>query len=316
MDAAGKDGTLKHVMSGVNPQGCKVTSFKAPSSEDLDHDCLWRCMKCLPNRGHIGIFNRSYYEETLVVRVHPEYLGKQKVPPELITKKIWEERFQDIRSFERYLSRNGILSNAQAAEHYLAEDAPDLAQVREILADIVTEDERAGEVIRRLRLLLKKGEVQQQPLDANEVVLEVLKLAGGDLTSHGVTVDTALAADLPAIFADRVQLQQVLLNLVMNACDAMADNDAKDRRLTVRTHSVDEVGVRIEVSDVGSGLPAGGAERAFERYFTTKAHGLGLGLWVCRRLITAHGGTLGAADNAERGATFYCALPLTREPRA
>ena len=109
MDAAGKDGTIKHVLSGVNPQGCQVFSFKSPSAEDLDHDFFWRCMKCLPNRGHIGIFNRSYYEETLVVRVHPEILAKQKVPPSLITKRIWEERFQDIRAFERYLARNGIL---------------------------------------------------------------------------------------------------------------------------------------------------------------------------------------------------------------
>jgi PPK2 family polyphosphate:nucleotide phosphotransferase len=109
MDAAGKDGAIKHVMSGVNPQGCQVYSFKAPTSEDLDHDYLWRCMKCLPNRGHIGIFNRSYYEETLVVRVHPEFLHKQKLPPELITKKIWNQRFQDIRNFERYLTRNGVV---------------------------------------------------------------------------------------------------------------------------------------------------------------------------------------------------------------
>ena len=109
MDAAGKDGAIKHVMSGVNPQGCQVYSFKSPSADDLDHDYLWRCMKCLPNRGHIGIFNRSYYEETLVVRVHPEYLGKQKIPPSLVTKNIWDERFQDIRSFERYLHRNGIV---------------------------------------------------------------------------------------------------------------------------------------------------------------------------------------------------------------
>jgi PPK2 family polyphosphate:nucleotide phosphotransferase len=108
MDAAGKDGAIKHVMSGVNPQGCQVFSFKSPSAEDLDHDYLWRCIKCLPNRGHIGIFNRSYYEETLVVRVHAEFLGKQKIPPSLVTKRIWEERFQDIRSFERYLSRNGV----------------------------------------------------------------------------------------------------------------------------------------------------------------------------------------------------------------
>ena len=108
MDAAGKDGAIKHVMSGVNPQGVQVYSFKSPSSEDLDHDYLWRCMKCLPERGRIGIFNRSYYEETLVVRVHPEFLDKQHLPPEVVTKDIWEQRFQDIRSFERYLTRNGV----------------------------------------------------------------------------------------------------------------------------------------------------------------------------------------------------------------
>jgi PPK2 family polyphosphate:nucleotide phosphotransferase len=109
MDAAGKDGAIKHVMSGVNPQGCQVYSFKSPSAEDLNHDYLWRCLKCLPERGRIGIFNRSYYEETLVVRVHPELLAKQKIPQQLITNKIWEERYHDIRHFERYLTRNGVV---------------------------------------------------------------------------------------------------------------------------------------------------------------------------------------------------------------
>jgi PPK2 family polyphosphate:nucleotide phosphotransferase len=109
MDAAGKDGAIKHVMSGVNPQGCQVYSFKSPSSEDLDHDYLWRCMKCLPNRGHIGIFNRSYYEEVLVVRVHPEFLARQKLPARLVAKNIWDERFEDIRNFEQYLGRNGVV---------------------------------------------------------------------------------------------------------------------------------------------------------------------------------------------------------------
>jgi PPK2 family polyphosphate:nucleotide phosphotransferase len=109
MDAAGKDGTIRHVMSGVNPQGCQVSSFKGPTSTDLDHDYLWRCIKELPERGRIGIFNRSYYEETLVVRVHPEFLAGQKLPEECVTKNIWEERFQDIRGFERYLHRNGTI---------------------------------------------------------------------------------------------------------------------------------------------------------------------------------------------------------------
>jgi PPK2 family polyphosphate:nucleotide phosphotransferase len=109
MDAAGKDGAIKHVMSGINPQGCQVYSFKSPTSEDLDHDYLWRCLKTLPERGRIGIFNRSYYEEVLVVRVHSDFLAKQKIPQELITKDIWNQRYKDIRSLERYLSRNGVL---------------------------------------------------------------------------------------------------------------------------------------------------------------------------------------------------------------
>src|SRR2546423_2459269 len=107
MDAAGKDGVIKHVMSGVNPQGCQVFSFKQPSPEDLDHDFLWRNLICLPERGRIGIFNRSYYEEVLVVRVHPEILEKQRIPHPLVTKHVWQERFEDINAFERYLARNG-----------------------------------------------------------------------------------------------------------------------------------------------------------------------------------------------------------------
>jgi PPK2 family polyphosphate:nucleotide phosphotransferase len=109
MDAAGKDSAVKHVMSGVNPQGCQVCSFKTPSVEELEHDYLWRAVKCLPERGHIGIFNRSYYEEVLVARVHPDVLANERLPPHLVTKKIWEERFEDICSFERYLSRNGLM---------------------------------------------------------------------------------------------------------------------------------------------------------------------------------------------------------------
>src|SRR5512134_3186187 len=107
MDAAGKDGTIRHVMSGVNPQGCEVYTFKQPSMEELDHDFLWRCHKCLPERGRIGIFNRSYYEEVLVVRVHPELLGRQKLPPGLVSRDIWKERLDDIAGFERYLARQG-----------------------------------------------------------------------------------------------------------------------------------------------------------------------------------------------------------------
>jgi PPK2 family polyphosphate:nucleotide phosphotransferase len=108
MDAAGKDSAIKHVMSGVNPQGCQVYSFKTPSAEDLDHDFLWRTTRCLPERGRIGIFNRSYYEEVLAVRVHPEFLARQRLPPNLVGDQIWKQRFEDIAAFERYVSRNGL----------------------------------------------------------------------------------------------------------------------------------------------------------------------------------------------------------------
>ena len=128
MDAAGKDSAIKHVMSGVNPQGCQVASFKAPSAEELDHDYLWRCVKHLPERGRIGVFNRSYYEETIVVRVHPEFIESQKLPPQLLTTDIWDERFRDIRNFERYLTSNGIavckfflhVSKAEQRKRFLA----------------------------------------------------------------------------------------------------------------------------------------------------------------------------------------------------
>jgi PPK2 family polyphosphate:nucleotide phosphotransferase len=109
MDAAGKDGVIKHVMSGVNPQGCDVHSFKAPSAEEMDHDFMWRCTRVAPRRGHIGIFNRSYYEEALVVRVHPEILARQQLPKELITDDLWSNRFQDMRRWERYMARNGTI---------------------------------------------------------------------------------------------------------------------------------------------------------------------------------------------------------------
>jgi signal transduction histidine kinase len=209
-----------------------------------------------------------------------------------------------------------ILSNAQAAQRYLAKNGANLGEVREILADIVSEDERAGEVIKRLRLLIKNGEVHQQTIEPNELVLETLKLVRGNLANQGVSVETALTPDGALIRGDRVQLQQVLLNLVMNASDAMAANEPKDRRLTLRTLWDGNGALRIEVSDVGRGLPEGELDRVFEHFFTTKPHGLGLGLSVCRTIVTAHGGIISAISNPTRGATFHFTVPLAKEPQA
>jgi len=206
-----------------------------------------------------------------------------------------------------------ILSNAQAAQRFLEHDSVDLDELRDILTDIVDQDIRAGEVIHRLRLLLKKGEVDQQPLDVNNTVQEVLKLIDGDLVNQGVTMHTKLAPALPTVKGDRVQLQQVLLNLVMNASDAMNSNSSTERQMVVCTELSDGEGVRFSVSDCGSGIAHDELEQVFEPFFTTKPHGLGLGLSVCRTIISAHGGKLWAANNPDRGVTFHFTVPVSSE---
>ena len=206
-----------------------------------------------------------------------------------------------------------ILSNAQAAQRFLARDDVDFDNLREILQDIVAEDKRAGEIIHRLRLLLKKGEVQQQTLDVNEVVQEVLNLVRSDLVNHGVAAHLELASGLPAARADRVQIQQVLLNLVMNACDAMTGVPAGDRKLIVRTALAEGNGVCISIADRGTGIAPDNLEKVFEPFFTTKAHGMGLGLSVCRTIVSAHGGKLSATNNPNQGATFQVTLPVAPE---
>jgi PAS domain S-box-containing protein len=203
-----------------------------------------------------------------------------------------------------------ILSNAQAAQRMLANGGVDVAEFREILNDIVSEDKRAAEIIRRLRLWLQKGEVQQHSLRINKVVRDVLKLIRTDLISQNVSVDTELERDLPTVTGDPVQLQQVLVNLVVNACDAMADCDTPERRLRIRT-GIENGGdaVIVSVTDCGGGIQVKEVEQIFEPFFTTKAKGMGLGLSVCRTIIAAHRGKLWATNNAERGATFHFTLP-------
>jgi PAS domain S-box-containing protein len=201
----------------------------------------------------------------------------------------------------------GILSNAQAAQRFLARDDVNLDEVREILADIVEDDKRAGEVIRRLRALLKKGDLQKKPLDINSVVDDVVRLTRNDLMNREVVASTELTPNLPPVFGDPIQLQQVLLNLVLNACEAMEALPGP-RQVRLRTCRT-EGGVEILVSDCGGGIPPGDLERIFEPFVTTKEHGTGLGLSICRTIIGAHGGRLWA-ENIGEGATFRCMLPL------
>src|SRR5882724_2632801 len=213
-------------------------------------------------------------------------------------------------------SLTAILSNAQAAQRFLAHDDVDLDEVREILNDIVTQDQRAGEVIHGLRLLLKKGELQEHcdDIDVNEVVTDVLKLTRNDLINQNVTVDTKLAQNLPAVTGDRVQLQQVLLNLVLNACEAMNNHNSSERQLLIASKSENGT-VQVSVTDRGGGIPEGKLEQVFERFFTMKKQGMGLGLSICRTIIDAHRGEIWATNNSDRGATFHFSLPIVGSER-
>ena len=205
-----------------------------------------------------------------------------------------------------------ILSNAQAAQRFLALSPPSLDQVSEILADIVKSDHRAGAVIQRLRALLKKEEARRQRLDINEVVKESLHLMRSDLLNRQVAIRTDLAEALPDVSGDRTQVQQVLLNFVINGCDAMDGGDT-DRSLRVTTRRTPRGGVEVAVADRGAGIAEADLERIFEPFVTTKTHGLGLGLAICRSIVEAHGGLLWATNNADRGATLHCELPAKRK---
>ena len=205
-----------------------------------------------------------------------------------------------------------ILSNAQAAQRYLAQSPPGIAKVAEILTDIVKIDHRAGAVIQRLRSMLRKEEMQRHSIDVNDVVEESLRLMRSDLVNRQVVVGTDLAEGLPEVSGDRNQLQQVLLNFVINGCDAMAGRE-EDRRLVVRTQVNAHDKVEISVADRGTGIPPADLERIFEPFVTTKSHGMGLGLAICRSIVEAHGGTVWATNNDDRGATLHCELPVAGE---
>ena len=207
-----------------------------------------------------------------------------------------------------------ILSNAQAAQHLIANKSADPEILVEILRDIIAADQRAGEVIRRLRTLFKRGETQFQPLNVNELVHEVLGIVHGDLVTRSVEIVPELAATLTRIHGDRVELEQVMLNLVINACDAMAGIAPEQRRLTVRTRKVDveDGAVQISFSDCGPGFTPDQYAKLFEPFYTTKPRGLGLGLSISRAIIRAHHGRLWGSSTPGKGASFHIVLPAPR----
>jgi two-component system sensor kinase FixL len=205
-----------------------------------------------------------------------------------------------------------ILSNAQAAQTLLACDVVDLEAMREILADIVADDKRAAAVIRRLRSLLRKGDLEFVPLDVNEIVSEVGWLVKNDALTRNVSLRLDLAADLPGVLGDRVQLQQVVLNLVLNGLEALRPPWAGARTLVIRTAMDGAATVTVAVQDSGTGIDEKDTDRIFQPFYTTKAEGLGMGLAIARTIVDAHGGRLAAANNEHGGATVHFTLPMGR----
>jgi C4-dicarboxylate-specific signal transduction histidine kinase len=203
-----------------------------------------------------------------------------------------------------------MLSNAYAARYLLDRDPIDVEQLRATLDDIIRNDKRAGTVIDSLRSLLRKGETApRQPVDVNELTREVLELASGELIARRVRVKSTLPPTMPSVLGDRVQLQQVVLNLVLNACDAMTATDVSQRQMVLATAN-DGGFVQLVVSDHGPGIPDGQLQRVFEPFVTFREQGLGLGLAISRSILTAHGGSILAENNADGGATFRCFLPV------
>jgi two-component system sensor kinase FixL len=209
-----------------------------------------------------------------------------------------------------------IMSNAQAALRFLAQDEPDFQEVRDILQDIVADDRRANEVIQRLRLLLRRAGPELAPLAMNELIRDVVTLLKREVVLRGITIEAHLDADLPPVVGDRVQLQQVLLNLVLNAADAMAEREPEYRRLIIRTEREDEEKVRVAVRDFGTGLERQNLHRLFEPFYSTKPQGLGMGLAISRSIVEAHGGQVWAANNPDRGAIFMFTVRISQGAEA
>jgi two-component system sensor kinase FixL len=203
-----------------------------------------------------------------------------------------------------------ILSNVQAAQRFLNGTPGSLDEVREILRDVAEEDRRAGEVIVRMRAMLKKGEAQMIPQDLNDLIGEVVRLMHSELVVRNVTAATKLISNLPLVCGDRIQLQQVLLNLIMNACEAMSNNAPTDRRVAIETQCVGATHVQVSVADRGPGFARHVLERMYEPFCTTKPNGLGMGLAICRSIISAHGGHLWVSQNKDRGATVGFTLAV------
>jgi signal transduction histidine kinase len=207
----------------------------------------------------------------------------------------------------------GVIANAEACLRWLDRDAPDLAAARRSVEWVIDDGNRASEVVRRVRALAKKTDIEKVPLDINTVIREVIALVQRVLSSHQVSLRTELAPALPMILGDRVQLQQVIINLVMNGIEAMQTVTDGSRELVIRSGQDETHQLFLSVTDCGVGISAENANRLFNAFFTTKSSGMGMGLSICRAIVEAHGGRLSASGNEGPGATFQFVLPLNQE---
>jgi C4-dicarboxylate-specific signal transduction histidine kinase len=203
-----------------------------------------------------------------------------------------------------------ILTDSQAALRFLGQEPADLGEIRQILNDIAASDRRASEIIERIHAMMRKGEAQFELLNVEAEIEQVLRLIRSDLVARKVTVETQFSSNLPPVKADRVQLQQLLLNLIVNACEAMAGSPPEQRRVRIETGCDGSASARVSVADRGSGVPPEMLDRIFRPFFTTKGTGLGMGLAICQGIVRSHGGRLWVSNNPERGATFRFTLAL------
>jgi C4-dicarboxylate-specific signal transduction histidine kinase len=206
-----------------------------------------------------------------------------------------------------------ILSNAEAAQRFLSRPEPDIGEVRQILADIIQDDRRAGDVVRKIRSLVRKEKRDDEVLDLNKAIQDVIDLIRGDFLSQGLSITMELNPKLKLIHGDRIQLQQVVLNFILNSAAALKNTPQSQRKIIVRTTMQDGLSVQVSVTDFGTGIDENNIERLFDAFYTTKPEGLGMGLSISQTIIKAHGGSLKASNNREGGATFAFTLPVQQE---
>jgi PAS domain S-box-containing protein len=322
--------TLEHVIAGIHPDD--RANVRSTLERALEQDDAFRmeCRVAAPD----GAVRWVFASGRLTFASRGKGARLMGIVADITSRKRAEADVADQRAQLAHLTRvamlgelsgalahelnqplTAILSNAQAAQQFLSHKVPDLAEVRNIVDDIVSDDLRAGEIIQQVRSLFKKQEVQYEPVDLNGIVADVQRFMHSELVARGVRLTADLSPDLALVSGNHVQLQQVFLNLIMNACDALREGKG-DRAVTISTNPDGRVGVQISVADNGPGIAPHMFDRLFEPFASSKRLGLGFGLYICQSIIRAHGGRIWASNNADRGATFWISLPTaTREAR-